>query len=162
MPLLKCILFDFSRTLIFPNDRDYAGKLNVLYTTLPEHRRDDNFFHWYTLNDQLIAKAYELKHQGYKIALYTSGALHEIPCVTEKIQGLFDHVFTTRVVGLAKDDPAVYYDIALSLDLSPAEVLFIDDLEKNCTGAREAGMQAIQFKNNEQCFREMDTFGIHS
>ena len=59
---------------------------------------------------------------------------------------LFDDIVVSGDVGLAKPDVALYALAAQRLGLPPAECVFIDDLERNIDGAREAGMQAVYFR----------------
>ena len=58
------------------------------------------------------------------------------------IAALFDDVVCSGDVGLAKPDPAVYRFAADRLHVEPEDCLFVDDMERNVLGAREAGMRA--------------------
>lgn len=64
---------------------------------------------------------------------------------------LFDAAISSCDLGIVKPDPRMYLACAESLGVSPQECLFIDDKERYCQPARELGMQAIQYKNFEQC-----------
>lgn len=63
-----------------------------------------------------------------------------------RIHHLFDDIVCSADVGIAKPDPRVYALAAERLGLSPAECVFIDDLDSNVDAAREAGMQAVCFR----------------
>lgn len=63
---------------------------------------------------------------------------------------LFDVVALSYDTGYVKPSPQAYYDIANKLGVEVADCLFIDDKQSNCQGARDCGMQALEFKNNEQ------------
>jgi FMN phosphatase YigB (HAD superfamily) len=41
-------------------------------------------------------------------------------------------------------------------DLQPAECLFVDDIEVNCEAARELGLHAVHFRDNEQAIAEIE------
>ena len=64
----------------------------------------------------------------------------------------FDAAFYSFEVGLAKPDPAYFWHILDSLELEPAEVVFVDDKPENVAGARSIGIRA-------EVFRWTDTFG---
>ena len=57
------------------------------------------------------------------------------------LSGSFVSCHTT----IRKPEPAAYRHAARELGLAPGELLFIDDREANCDGARSVGMQALRF-----------------
>lgn len=57
----------------------------------------------------------------------------------------FDVIVLSSDVGLVKPDRRIYELASKRLDVDTDECVFIDDLEKNVIGAREAGMQAIHY-----------------
>lgn len=69
---------------------------------------------------------------------------------------LFDAVALSYETGFLKPDERAYESIAQKLGVDPTECIFVDDQERYCTAARETGMQAIWYKNYEQCRRELD------
>lgn len=62
------------------------------------------------------------------------------------LRHLFDDVISSAVVGMAKPEHRIYLLAAERLRLPPDDCLFIDDLERNVTAAREVGMAAVQFR----------------
>ena len=58
--------------------------------------------------------------------------------------------FVSCNMGVRKPDPAIYQRAAITLAVPPAELLFVDDRESNCEGARKVGMQALRFESAEQ------------
>jgi putative hydrolase of the HAD superfamily len=77
-------------------------------------------------------------------------------CHWEKVQQvssiikIFPHCFTSFQLGAMKPDASVYLSVCTSLQVVPENVLFIDDLAENISGARAAGMHGIVFHNPEQ------------
>lgn len=57
-------------------------------------------------------------------------------------QDIFDGLFASFQMGVAKPDPAYFEHIVEVLAIDPAHTLFIDDLTANVEGARAAGLQA--------------------
>ena len=46
-------------------------------------------------------------------------------------------------------------------DPAPEECLFIDDTDVNCDTARELGMSAVHYRNNDQAIAEIrDALGL--
>ena len=72
----------------------------------------------------------------------------------------FSVTLSSCYLGLGKPDPAIYRR-ALDILGRPAErILFVDDRAENVAGAVRAGMQAIQFKNEEQLQSEFARLGV--
>jgi putative hydrolase of the HAD superfamily len=58
--------------------------------------------------------------------------------------------------GTKKPDPAIYQAVCDRLDVSPSEVVFLDDFDVGVKGARRIGMTAIRFTDTEQAIAELD------
>lgn len=65
----------------------------------------------------------------------------------------FDDMVLSGEVGMVKPDPGIYQMAADRLEVKPGECVFIDDSERNCSAAEEAGMRTIIYKNFEE-FKE--------
>lgn len=59
--------------------------------------------------------------------------------------GVFDEQFYSSELKLAKPDPAFFATIVERLAVPAGEVLFVDDVARNVSGAREAGIHAELF-----------------
>ncbi len=64
----------------------------------------------------------------------------------------FDAAFYSFDIGLRKPDPAFFHHILDHLGLAPEEVVFVDDMPENVTGARSVGIRA-------EVFGWADTYG---
>ena len=69
---------------------------------------------------------------------------------------LFDRVFYSQEMGLAKPSAAIYQQLLLDLATTPSRVLFFDDLLANVEGAAALGIQAVQVTGPNTIF---DFFG---
>ena len=69
---------------------------------------------------------------------------------------LFDRVFYSQEMGLAKPSAAIYQQLLLDLATAPSRVLFFDDLLANVEGAAALGIQSIQVTGPNTIF---DFFG---
>ena len=99
------------------------------------------------VNEQLFAyMRTELQHR-YKIGFLSNASddwLDEL--FTKEQQALFDDVVLSYREKLAKPDERIYTLAAERLGLMPEECVMVDDIERYCTGAREAGMKTVQYK----------------
>lgn len=101
-------------------------------------------------NEPLFAVIRELKPK-YKIGFLSNASAHLLDELFSAEQvTLFDAVSLSYETGFAKPDERAYDNIAERLGVLPEECVFIDDMERNCTAAREAGMQAVWYQDFEQ------------
>nr|WP_243869687.1 HAD family phosphatase [Amycolatopsis granulosa] len=69
---------------------------------------------------------------------------------------LVDDLVYSHEVGMNKPDPRIYQLTCTRLGVAPEETIFLDDLEVNVTGAREAGLHAVLYRNNSQAVAELE------
>jgi putative hydrolase of the HAD superfamily len=73
----------------------------------------------------------------------------------QEVLGLFDHVVESSRVGVRKPDPH-FYDLACELaQVSPDEVVFLDDLGVNLKPARALGMTTIKVGDPTVALQEL-------
>jgi putative hydrolase of the HAD superfamily len=108
-------------------------------------------------NEPMIALMASLRAEGYKMALLTNNVREWEPRwrAMAPIDDIFELVIDSAFVGVRKPDPEIYELTVTGLGVPAAECLFIDDIEVNCVAAREAGMSAVVFRDNEQAIAEM-------
>lgn len=58
------------------------------------------------------------------------------------LQDFFQEVFLSYEIGAEKPDPAIFQAVVNGIGGDAADILFFDDCEENCQGARDFGMQA--------------------
>lgn len=88
----------------------------------------------------------ETRAAGFALAsLSNSNEIHwPVMEIHQKTGELFDANFPSHRLGVCKPDPEAFLK-ALSLwGKDPSEVLYLDDNEINCRGARSAGLAAIR------------------
>lgn len=56
------------------------------------------------------------------------------------------HRFASHDLQLAKPDPAIYAHVERETGIAPKRIVFFDDLEVNCDGARRRGWHACQIR----------------
>ena len=75
---------------------------------------------------------------------------------------MFDELIFSNEVGFTKyrSPEKIFPEAVKRAGCKPEECIFIDDLEENIMKARESGLNAILFTNNEQLFRDLNLYGI--
>lgn len=74
----------------------------------------------------------------------------------ERFDSIFDWVFYSHEMGLAKPSAEIYEKMLAELNTSPERVLFFDDLKANVEGAKAVGIHAVQVTGPQVIF---DYFG---
>ena len=106
-------------------------------------------------NKELFDYVSQLKKK-YKIGLLSNASADWLPeLFTAEQIGLFDATALSYETRATKPMPQAYEIVADRLGVPIGDCVFIDDQERFVTGAREAGMQAIWYKDNEQLLAEL-------
>jgi 2-haloacid dehalogenase len=72
----------------------------------------------------------------------------------------FTYVAVSGRLGMVKPDPEIYLHLINNCGLTAANCLFIDDVARNVEGARNVGMQAIQFTEADRVLEDMRKLGL--
>lgn len=153
--MIKAILVDFSRTLLFPKNKLYNGGLNALHTKLKEDP-NYNFLDHFELNSELLNYLDLIKHK-FILCLLTTETIQEAPEIKGDLDKVFSKVYSSIKIGLYKKDPQVYLYIAKDLSLAPEELFFIDDTQENISAANQAGVAVQVYTNNEAVISKLKT-----
>jgi len=73
----------------------------------------------------------------------------------EEVMARFEHVVESSKLGLRKPDPRIYRHACALVGVSPAAVVYLDDLGVNLKPARELGMTTIKVARPEKALREL-------
>ena len=111
---------------------------------------------WNSLLGSLPAYRLDLVRQlkaHYQVAILSNTNeihIHAVEDMLAKEYGmdnfasLFDWVFYSHQVGLAKPDRAIYQHLVDTVGVYPSQILFFDDLAANIEGAAALGIQSIR------------------
>lgn len=146
--MIRHILVDFSRVLLFPKNQKYSGALNDLYKEIIKIG-SYKFFDYFRLNEELIQYLDTLKGK-YTFSIFTTDIIQNDPALREFLEKYFSFVFVAMELGISKKDAKAYTLIAEKLGCLPSEVIFIDDNKFNVDAAKKAGLNVIQFVSNKQ------------
>ncbi|MEI7603518.1 MAG: HAD-IA family hydrolase [bacterium] len=153
--MINAILLDIARLIVFSKSDAIVGSLNSFYQ---EHSKDTNFdfFNYYRVNDELLNYLERLKNK-YEIFGFTKGIIHSVPEIKNKIDNIFDEIYTVNEIGFEKDLPNSYLNVCSFIQIEPEEVIFIDDIEKNLEAAKVAGLNIYKYTTNEDLFNKLGT-----
>lgn len=99
----------------------------------------------------------ELKTRGYRTGILSDQT--QWLDLLDKRYGfykVFDHIFNSYYLGKGKQDPTLFTDVATSLDLSPAQILFVDDDTGNIARAYASGYQVLHYVSQQEFLTELE------
>ncbi|NIH79095.1 putative hydrolase of the HAD superfamily [Amycolatopsis viridis] len=74
---------------------------------------------------------------------------------------LVDDLVYSHEVGMTKPDPRIYQLTCARLGAAPEETIFVDDLDANVTGALDAGLHAVRYRDNADDRRDRGCCLVH-
>jgi putative hydrolase of the HAD superfamily len=98
------------------------------------------------------------RERGLRFALCTNNVREWEPLWRPMlpIDDVFEVVVDSAFVGTRKPEPAIYAITLERLALPAEACVFLDDLEVNVAGAREAGMEGVVFRDTAQAITELE------
>jgi len=122
------------------------------------HGFGERYFEHLHPNERLIDYMRDLRGRGYKLAICTNNVREWERLWRAKlpVDEIFDVVVDSAFVGTRKPEPQIY-EITLERLGAPAQAaLLIDDVELNCTAARELGIMSVWFRDTDQAIAEIE------
>ncbi|MBV9415229.1 MAG: HAD family phosphatase [Solirubrobacterales bacterium] len=118
----------------------------------------ERYFRHLQPNERVIDYMRRVRDRGYKLAICTNN-IREWEArwrAMLPVDEIFDVVVDSAFVGSRKPEPRIYEITLERLGVSPEASLFIDDIDVNCDGARQLGMQAIRFRSTDQAIEAIE------
>jgi epoxide hydrolase-like predicted phosphatase len=111
----------------------------------------DDFFACDEIDESLIEYV-RILHKTYKTALLSNAwdDLRQVIAERWHFEDAFDTLIISAEVRLVKPDPRIFQLALDRLGVEANQAIFVDDMKRNVEGAKEAGLQAIQFQNPQQ------------
>jgi putative hydrolase of the HAD superfamily len=109
-------------------------------------------------NERMIDYMRRLRERGYRMAICTNNVRewdHRWRAMLP-VDEIFDVVVDSAFVGARKPEPRIYELTLERLETDAASALLIDDIELNCTGARDLGIRAVWFQSTEQAIADIE------
>lgn len=122
------------------------------------HGFGERYFEHLHPNQPMIAYMRELGERGYKLAICTNNVREWEQLWRAKlpVDEIFDVVVDSGFVGVRKPEPRIYELTLERLGVPAGAALFVDDVEVNCTAARELGLGAVWFRETEAAIEEIE------
>ena len=122
------------------------------------HRFREIYFEALHPNEPMIELMRELKSRGLRMAMLTNNVREWEPLWRSMlpVDEIFELIVDSAFVDMRKPEPEIFELTLERLGGVAAEVcLFIDDIEHNVDAARELGMTAVHYRDNEQAIAEI-------
>ncbi len=146
--MIKALITDFSKVVLFHKDSSYIGKLNRLHEELLKESDYDIWEH-FKLNDDLLSY-YKVLSSSLDLYIFTTRYIQEYPPIKSRLEWIFEDVFISTDLWVKKDEKEAYLLLAEKLKLKPEEILFIDDTLGNIEAAKEAWFNTVRYENFKQ------------
>jgi len=100
----------------------------------------------------------DLRERGYKLAICTNNVREweRLWRAMLPVDEIFDVIVDSAFVGTRKPEPRIYALTLERLGVSAGAAMLIDDIEVNCTAARELGIRAVWFQSSDQAIAETE------
>lgn len=122
------------------------------------HRFREIYFDALHPNEPMIELMRELKGSGYRMAMLTNNVREWEPLWRSMlpVDEIFELVVDSAFVEMRKPNAEIYQLTLKRLGgAEPESCLFVDDIEANCVAARELGIAAVHYRDNEQAITEV-------
>ena len=110
-------------------------------------------------NEPMIELMREIKATGIRMALLTNNVREWEPLWRSMlpVDELFELVVDSAFVGIRKPDAPIYELTIERLGdgIAAGDCLFVDDVAVNVAAARELGINAVRFRDNDQAIPEI-------
>ncbi|HSH55963.1 MAG TPA: HAD-IA family hydrolase [Candidatus Limnocylindrales bacterium] len=107
-------------------------------------------------NEELLTYIRQELKPHYKIGLLSNAGADMLQAIfSDEDRALFDAVALSYQTGHVKPDARAYHTLAEDLGVETEACIFVDDQERHCSGARAAGMQAIEYTSFEDFRTEL-------
>jgi putative hydrolase of the HAD superfamily len=122
------------------------------------HEFGRRYFEHLHPNERMIEYMRELRGRGYRLAICTNNVREWEPLwrAMLPVDELFEVVVDSGFVGTRKPEPLIYEMTLERLRVAPAAALLIDDIELNCDGARQLGIESVWFRSTEQAIADVE------
>jgi putative hydrolase of the HAD superfamily len=122
------------------------------------HDFGHRFFENLHPNERMLDFMRGLRDQGYKLGICTNNVREWEPLWRAKVpvDEIFSVVVDSAFVGARKPEPRIYEITLERLGVPAQAALLIDDIELNCTAARDLGLRAVWFRDTDQAIAEIE------
>ena len=98
------------------------------------------------------------KHPNIRIIVATNHVSFIHDYILKTFENIFDNIYISANMNTIKPDAEFYTKILKDLNISPNEMLFLDDSERNITGAKQCNLNTIHVTKEIDILNEMENF----
>ena len=126
--------------------------------TVELHGFGEAYFNHLDPNERMIEYMRALRGRGHRMAICTNNVREWEPLwrAMLPVDEIFEVVVDSAFVGVRKPEPEIYRLTLEQLGVNADTALLVDDIEANCDGARELGVQAVWFRSTEQAIEDIE------
>jgi putative hydrolase of the HAD superfamily len=161
VPAFKAAQHEYGLGLI-DEDEAWARYTAATGKALPPHEGTlmGKFF-TPTLDEPTVAIIRELKRQGIRVVCGTNtGDAHYTAHVQLGQYSVFDEVYASHLMHLAKPDPAFFTHILNAEGIKPEEAFFTDDWAINAEAAAKLGIAGFTYTGAETLRHSLNSIGL--
>jgi len=128
--------------------------INHIKSNIPEMSYEEWIEAWmdnYSINLTGMKLLEKLKKKGNKVYILSNLAEYNKIAIEKKFPDFFslcERNFFSYELGLFKPDINIFNEVSRIINEKPENCVFLDDMEENVSGARNAGMIGIHFSND--------------
>jgi len=112
-------------------------------------------------NKVLINFILKLKNQGYKQGILSiQWFMSNDILIPKKYYSIFEEEVVSCIDHVRKPNPEAFKLILKKMNVLPEQTIFVDDKQENVNAARELGIKAVLFVNNQKLKEEFDKMGV--
>ena len=144
------------------SETDFLARLggalrDELGRDVPMHEFSEQMWAALQPNHEVFDLLCALLDDGYRMALLTNNVREWEPRwrTMFPIDDVFEVVVDSAFVGMRKPDRRIYDLTVQRVGVPASACLFIDDMDVNITGAVDAGLRAVHFRDNAQAIAEI-------
>ena len=113
------------------------------------------------LNQVTVDLARRAREHGLRVGLLSNAYSDLRPILAPYgVLDLFHDMVISSIVGVIKPEPAIYHLACSRLGVLPQQSLFIDDSRGNVEGARQTGLQALRYVNEDTIAQAAHLLGL--
>ena len=160
--MVRTVISDFSRTILFPRDPIAFIELNELHKREVAKAKNKNVFalnkedfiltealypleEFFEINNSILQLYKRLKSKGISVILFTNSFIPTHPDIKEYM-AVFDRIVNVTELGnVTKKEAAAYKLLCEKYNIVASEAIFIDDDENCIKAAASNGISTIQF-----------------
>jgi len=151
--MIKAIVSDFSRVILFPKDSIYEGSLNSLHKE-KSLLSNYNPLDYFNLNTELL-DFYKSQKEKVNLYIFTTDSIQDAPEFKPFLEPIFTKIFSALKMGFSKKDPEAYKLITRELGCDPCEIIYIDDAVENIEAASAVGIKVVLYADSLQASQDI-------